>query len=156
MVLYIALLLSQLAEEMFLVLGQRFDTYDALVKSITGVQERWVRRLGPAILDYTEELEMPPPSDDEPDSRCNLHVYTCESNCMQCMLLTRISSILSTVQLQKIAYIYVAFFVAALSLYCLESLVRILKSKGGKPSFEERLSAIVVFAKVRQAACCYE
>ena len=61
-----------------------------------------------------------------------------------------------TVQLQKIYVALINFYIAALSLYCMESLVRILKSKGGKPSFEQRLSAILVFAKVRQAAYYYE
>ena len=66
----VILLLLKLVEEMFLTLGHRFDNYEALVKSVTCVHERWTRRLGPAILDYAEELEMPPPPDEESESRC--------------------------------------------------------------------------------------
>jgi len=49
---------------MLLILGQRFENFEDLSKSVICVQ-----KLIPTILTYTEELGKPPPEDDERNNK---------------------------------------------------------------------------------------
>lgn len=51
-----------------LILGQRYENFEELTKSVICMQETWVKKLVPAILTYAEELGKPPP-DDERNSK---------------------------------------------------------------------------------------
>ena len=57
---------------MLLTLGHTFETFEDVTRVVVKLHDRWIRRSEPAIMQYAEELDMPPPDDHEPNSKCNI------------------------------------------------------------------------------------